>query len=185
MRARNVFGAFSLALVDEILHDTTLQAPEAGPAGSALALIRHVPGLSIRTLAELVALTHAGAVRLADRLESQGLIERRPHATDGRTRALYLTSAGEKACSSVLQARDRVLARGFAALTHDEQQTLGVLAERMLRAAVRDESHAYRVCRLCDYNNCPDCPVDAELKSRTCASAALAQDRAHAPSRLG
>lgn len=116
MQARNVFGAVSLALADEILHDTTLHAPEAGPAGSALALIGHRPGLSIRTLAESVALTHAGAVRLVDRLESEGLIERRTHATDGRTRALYLTEAGEKASSSVLQARDSVLERGFAAL---------------------------------------------------------------------
>lgn len=171
-RARNVFGAVSLALTDEILHDTTLHAPEAGPAGSALALIGHAPGLSIRTLAGAVALTHAGAVRLADRLEAEGLIERRAHATDGRTRSLYLTAAGETACSSVLQARDRVLARGFAALTPEEQEMLGQLAERMLRAAVRDEAHSYRVCRLCDYNNCPDCPVDAELRSRDCAGAA-------------
>lgn len=172
MQARNVFGAVSLALADEILQDTTRHAPEAGPAAAALALIGHRPGLSIRTLAESVALTHAGAVRLADRLESEGLIERRTHATDGRTRALYLTAAGEKACSSVLQARDRVLARGFAALTQDEQQMLGQLAERMLRAVVHDEPHASRVCRLCDYNKCPDCPVDAELKSRPCANAA-------------
>jgi DNA-binding MarR family transcriptional regulator len=172
MQARNVFGAVSLALADEILHDTTLHAPEAGPAGSALALIGHRPGLSIRTLAESVALTHAGAVRLVDRLESEGLIERRTHATDGRTRALYLTEAGEKASSSVLQARDSVLERGFAALTKDEQQMLGQLAERMLRAAVRDEDHSVRVCRLCDISSCPDCPVDAELKSRQCASAA-------------
>jgi len=172
IRARNVFGAVSLAFADEIIQDTTLHAPEAGPDASALALIGHTPGLSIRTLAGSVALTHAGAVRLADRLESEGLIERRAHATDGRTRALYLTAAGEKACSSVLQARDSVLSRGFAALTQDEQQMLGQLAERMLRAAVRDEPHAYRVCRLCDYSNCPDCPVDAELKSRPCSNAA-------------
>lgn len=165
-----MFGAISLALADEILHSTALQAPETGPAGSALALIRHVPGLSIRTLAESVALTHAGAVRLTDRLELEGLIERRAHATDGRTRALYLTPAGEKACSSVLQARDQVLARGFAALTQDEQQMLGELTERMLRAAVRDEPHSYRICRLCDYNSCVDCPVDAELNSKPGAS---------------
>ena len=161
-----MFGAVSLALADEILHDTTEHAPEAGPAGSALALIGHVPGLSIATLAGAVALTHAGAVRLADRLESEGLIERRAHPTDGRTRALYLTAAGQKACAAVLRARDRVLARGFAALTDEEQQMLGHLAERMLRAAVRDDAHAYRVCRLCDHDRCLNCPVDAELLSR-------------------
>jgi len=48
----------------------------------ALALLAHEPGLSIRTLAISVGLSHAGTVRLVDRLAAEGLIERRGHATD-------------------------------------------------------------------------------------------------------
>ena len=88
IQERNLIGAVALALADEINRASSSTAPEEGPAAAALALIRHAPGLSIRTLASGVALTHAGTVRLVDRLESLGYIERRLHATDGRTRSL-------------------------------------------------------------------------------------------------
>ncbi|WP_243770451.1 MarR family transcriptional regulator [Enterobacter kobei] len=37
-----------------------------------------------------VGLSHAGTVRLVDRLVSEGLIERREHSTDGRARSSIL-----------------------------------------------------------------------------------------------
>lgn len=165
-RARNVFGAIVLAFADEIVRAASSPAPEEGPAASALVLLGHEPGLSIRTLAAGVRLSHAGTVRLIDRLEADGLVERRPHAMDGRMRSLHLTATGETACAAVLAARDDVLSRGLAALTPDELSTLGALSERMLRAALRDEDHAYRICRLCDYGGCRQCPVDDELRRR-------------------
>ena len=69
MRNMNVFGALALLLADEIVRSASAQAPEVGPASSALALLHHEPGLSIRKLAAGVALSHAGAVRLVDRLQ--------------------------------------------------------------------------------------------------------------------
>lgn len=161
-----MIGAVALALADEINRVSSSVAPEEGPAASALALIAHAPGISIRALASGVALTHAGTVRLVDRLESLGLIERRLHATDGRTRSLYLTSEGKVSCDSILRARDQVISRGIAALTREEQKTLGILAERMLRATVEDVAHSYRICRLCDFQSCKKCPVDHELDRR-------------------
>lgn len=98
---------------------------------AALALLDHEPGLSIRTLAAGVGLSHAGTVRLVDRLVSEGLVERRGHATDGRTRSLYLTATGEKASAEVLNARDAVLARVLSTLTADEAATLNSLSERV------------------------------------------------------
>ena len=166
LKQRNVIGAIAVAFADQINLVASSIAPEEGPAASALVLINHAPGISIRSLASGVGLTHAGTVRLVDRLESLGLIERRIHATDARTRSLHLTSAGEISCESILRARDQVISKGLAALTPEEQATLGALAERMLRAIVEDESHAYRICRLCDYERCTNCPVGEELESR-------------------
>jgi DNA-binding MarR family transcriptional regulator len=166
IKERNLIGAIAVALADEINRVASSTAPEEGPAASALALINHAPGISIRSLARGVGLTHAGTVRLVDRLESLGLIERRLHATDGRTRSLHLTSEGELSCDSILRARDQVITRGLSALTREEQRTLGELAERMLRAIVEDEDHAYRICRLCDFERCKNCPVGEELVSR-------------------
>lgn len=166
IRDRNVFGAFALMVGDDIVRAASSFTPEAGPTAAALALLDHAPGLSIRTLAGGVGLSHAGTVRLVDRLAAEGLVERRGHATDGRTRSLHLTAEGEKASAAVLHARDEVLARGLATLSADEQATLARLSERVLRASLRDVEHAYHICRLCGYAACADCPIEAELRER-------------------
>ena len=57
---------------DDIVRATSSRAPEAGPTASALSLLAHEPGLSIRTLAIGVGLSHAGTVRLVDRLATEG-----------------------------------------------------------------------------------------------------------------
>ena len=119
-RNRNIFGAFALMISDDIVRVTSSRAPEAGPTASALALLAHEPGLSIRTLAIGVGLSHAGTVRLVDRLATEGLVERRGHATDGRARSLYLTAAGRRASKKVLNARDQIIAGGLSVLTNKE-----------------------------------------------------------------
>ena len=95
-RNRNIFGAFALMISDDIVRATSSRPPAAGPTASAMALLAHEPGLSIRTLAIGVGLSHAGTVRLVDRLATEGLIETRGHSTDGRARSLYLTAAESK-----------------------------------------------------------------------------------------
>lgn len=165
-RDRNVFGAFALMLSDDIVRASSSRAPEAGPAASALALLAHKPGLSIRMLAVGVGLSHAGAVRLVDRLANEELIERREHSTDGRTRSLYLTSAGRIASDGVLASRDEVIAEGLSILTPDDLKILSDIAERVLRDRLENLDHSFRICRLCCYEGCTNCPIDAELLDR-------------------
>lgn len=165
-RDRNIFGAFALMIGDDIVRASSSRAPEAGPAASALALLSHKPGLSIRMLAVGVGLSHAGTVRLVDRLASDGLIERRDHSTDGRTRSLHLTTTGEVASKEVLASRDRVIAEGLSILSQDEIRTLGDIAERVLRDRLENLEHSYRICRLCCYKGCTNCPIDDELLER-------------------
>ncbi|MFA4938873.1 MarR family winged helix-turn-helix transcriptional regulator [Brevundimonas sp.] len=151
---------------DDIVRASSSRAPEAGPTASALALLAHEPGLSIRMLAIGVGLSHAGAVRLVDRLAADGLIERRDHLTDGRTRSLHLTPTGEIASNEVLAARDQVIAEGLSILDPDELKILSGIAERVLRDRLQNLGHAYRICRLCCYAGCTECPIDAELLER-------------------
>jgi DNA-binding MarR family transcriptional regulator len=166
LRSRNVFGAFALMIGDNIVSAASSIAPDAGPTAAALALLDHEPGLSIRMLSAGVGLSHAGTVRLVDRLVSEGLVERRGHATDGRTKSLYLTAAGRKASAAVLNARDKVIAQALATLSADELATLNSLSEKVLRSCLRDVDHAYHICRLCGYGSCKDCPIEAELHQR-------------------
>lgn len=165
-RNRNIFGAFALMISDDIIRASSSRAPEAGPTASALALLAHKPGLSIRMLAVGVGLSHAGTVRLVDRLAMDGLIERRSHSTDGRARSLYLTPAGEAVSEEVLSARDKVLAAGLSVLIPGEVEVLCAISERVLRSRLENLEHSYRVCRLCCYEDCNDCPIDAELRER-------------------
>lgn len=151
---------------DDIVRASSSRAPEAGPAASALALLAHKPGLSIRVLAVGVGLSHAGTVRLVDRLAAEGLIERREHSTDGRTRSLYLTATGKVASDAVLASRDQVIAEGLSILDPDEQKILCDIAERVLRNRLESLEQSYRICRLCCYEGCTNCPIDAELLER-------------------
>ena len=167
---RNVFGAFALMVSDEIIQASSSQAPQAGPTASALALLAHMPGLSIRMLSVGVGLSHAGTVRLVDRLATEGLIERRDHSSDGRTRSLYLTEAGKTVSDDVLNSRDQIIAEGLAVLTHEEMKILGQLSARVLRVRLESLEHSYRICRLCCHEGCTDCPVDAELLDRGIAA---------------
>lgn len=165
-RDRNIFGAFALMISDDIVRASSSRAPEAGPAASALALLAHKPGLSIRMLAVGVGLSHPGTVRLVDRLATEGLVERREHSTDGRTRSLYLTPAGEVASDEVLASRDQVIAEGLSILNPNELKILCDIAERVLRNRLENLEHSYRICRLCCYEGCTNCPIDAELYER-------------------
>ena len=165
-RDRNIFGAFALMISDDIVRASSSRAPEAGPAASALALIAHKPGLSIRMLSVGVGLSHAATVRLVDRLSTEGLVERREHSTDGRTRSLHLTEAGKVASDAVLASRDKVIAEGLSILTPTELDALYSIAERVLRDRLENLEHSYRICRLCCYEGCTNCPIDAELHER-------------------
>ncbi|QDX28280.1 MarR family transcriptional regulator [Sphingomonas suaedae] len=151
---------------DDIHRSTQSQAREAGPIASALALLAHEPGLSIRTLAAGVSLSHAGAVRLVDRLVAEGLVERRAHSSDGRTRSLYLTRSGAAASVEVLAARDRVIADGLSVLSDAELELLGALSQKVVRARLLGLEHAYQICRLCCEAACIECPISAELRQR-------------------
>ena len=166
LRDRNVFGAFALMISDDIVRASSSRAPEAGPAASALALLAHKPGLSIRMLGIGVGLSHAGTVRLVDRLALEGLIERREHAKDGRARSVFLTPAGKGASDEILASRDQVIAEGLSILHPDELKILCDIAERVLRNRLENLEQSYRICRLCCYEGCTNCPIDAELLDR-------------------
>lgn len=151
---------------DDIQRAMSLRAPEAGPTASALAVLAHRPGITVRMLAAGVGLSHAGAVRLIDRLASQGLIERRGDSSDGRAKAIYLTEAGTALSDEVLISRDEAIAEGLRVLSDEEIDFLASISERVLRARLQGLEHALWVCRMCRYDACIDCPIDAEMRLR-------------------
>ena len=100
----NQLGALALALSDRL---ATAAEPVGGAtaAEALVALNGTAAGGSIDALAGIVGLSHSGTVRLVDRLERDGHVERRRGA-DQRSAALILTPAGRRLARQVLTRRE-------------------------------------------------------------------------------
>lgn len=159
LRTANLLGAAVLGLHDELRQAVEQRSGHGGESAAALCALGHQPGLSNDCLSRLLGLTHTGTVRLIDRLIDDGLVERRRADHDGRVAALYLTDAGEAVRREVLDEREATLAPLVAGLSERDQQTLGILLEKLLIAGSRDDTHKLRICRLCDSAACSNCPI--------------------------
>lgn len=162
-RQANLLGAVALSAIDQ-LRDAVGGDGRSLSASAALIHLRLRPGQTIDFLARVLGISHPATVRLVDRLEGDGLVER--HAgRDGRSRALVLTGAGQKAASRLLAERVAVLDELLAPLTAAERRRLEVLLEKLLAARADDRWAARRLCRLCDFPTCasPSCPVDSSV----------------------
>jgi MarR family transcriptional repressor of emrRAB len=139
---------------------------DAGVAGSdaaALVTLRnYAEGEPLDLLRRALALSHPGVVRLADRLQARGLVERHRSARDGRAVALRLTTAGREAADAALAARGEAIAAALATLEPAQRRALAPMLERMLGAQTTDSDASLVICRMCDPDVCghPDrCPV--------------------------
>ncbi|RJL35905.1 MarR family winged helix-turn-helix transcriptional regulator [Bailinhaonella thermotolerans] len=88
--------------------------------------------ITARELADRMSCEASNATFVLDRLEEQGLIERRPHPTDRRAKRIVLTGAGERRRAEVVR---RLSAHSpLAALDPAQQESL----RDLLRALVAD-----------------------------------------------
>jgi DNA-binding MarR family transcriptional regulator len=66
-------------------------------------------------------------------LEERGLVERKPHPTDGRQLIIELTAKGAAVRKSVREAKQTWLTQAIARLDREEQATLSAAAEIIRR----------------------------------------------------
>src|SRR3954469_12000989 len=88
--------------------DAAVEHGASAPA-ALIALHTFLGGTTVDGLSRVLALTHSGTVRLVDRLEGAGLLERR-RGPDARTRAVVLTPAGHRAAEGLQREREGALA---------------------------------------------------------------------------
>lgn len=162
-RTLNLLGALALSLVDGLSAAVEENAGYGGETPAALVTLGVEPGLSINALRQILDLSHPGTVRLIDRLETEGLVERKAGA-DGRTLALFLTEAGHERRRTILAERRKPLQAAVNSLTADESAQLTQLLEKMLAAMTTSELRAFAICRLCEEEVCPGdrCPVEQQ-----------------------
>jgi DNA-binding MarR family transcriptional regulator len=93
-----------------------------------LAHIAAVPGLSPSPLSRYMFCDKSNITRLIHSLESDGLVERRPHEYDGRAQRLYLTAAGAALYQKASLAHQQFILERLAVLEeHTAANFAGIL----------------------------------------------------------
>ena len=100
---------------------------------STLSLVAHNPGITSRQLCATLGILPPNLVRIVADLDKRGLVQRKPHPTDGRAIGLHLSVDGRKmmreAEATVLALEDSASSR----LTLDERQTLITLLKKVYK----------------------------------------------------
>jgi DNA-binding MarR family transcriptional regulator len=102
VRAFNRFYTRRIGVLDEAHLGAGFTLGEA----RVLYELGQLEGLTAKRLGELLGLDGGYLSRILGRFEASGLIERRPHLTDGRSSSLHLTTTGREAFS-VINARSQ------------------------------------------------------------------------------
>lgn len=88
-------------------------------------------GISQARLAELSDTDPMTLVRILDRMESDGLIERRADPADRRTRSLYLRAPAAPVLKEIWRVSDRARAQCFARMSVTDRELLFNLLQQM------------------------------------------------------
>ena len=152
-RLAQLLGVLSLAATDRFRLAVESSLGRGGAHSGALVHLDAYPGESVQGLARVLGVSQPAAVKIADRLVADGLLERRPGA-DRRTLALHLTAAGRTAAARVLSRRADELGELLSVLGPAERKALEPLLEKLVAGLADDLPAALGVCRLCDRAAC-------------------------------
>lgn len=159
----NLLGALAVGCNDR--QEAALATVGLAPAElvAVLAVFTR-PGSTIGAIARTTGLTHSGAVRVIDRLEAAGRVERRV-GRDRRTVAIHCTPEGARTSQEALACREHTLRGLTDGLTPGEIASLRRIAQKLLAGLPRARADAWRICRLCDHGVCrgSDCPTGSAV----------------------
>ena len=100
---------------------------------SLLSLVSHNPGITSRQLCSTLGILPPNLVKLVADLDKRGLLQRKPHPTDGRAIGLHLTADGRKMVREA-EVTARELEDGVAAnLTAEERDMLMTLLRKIYK----------------------------------------------------
>lgn len=162
--ALNALGGLCLGVADAVVQAVSTSTGLNSATAAALVTIDARPGQSVAALAETLQVSHSGAVRLVDRLQTADLV-RRANGPDGRTSALFVTGTGRGTCSRGVAARRAVLEELTSELEPGERQHLADLVLRLAPKLTDLRTEAQHACRLCEHAICAgeQCPVGGHI----------------------
>jgi DNA-binding MarR family transcriptional regulator len=161
-RLSNLLAALALGLVDD---GTAAMRVATGLSNSGVAalvaLSEFLDGQNVGRLADVLGISHSGAVRLVAHLELEGLV-RRTHREDARQVNVVLTAKGRRQARRAARARMDVVATALAKLSEHDSRRLervvahvleGLVTQRLRRREEEGERGAW-LCRMCDFEAC-------------------------------
>lgn len=157
-RTTNLLGALAIAITDRMTSGMKEVLDRSGESAAAIIVLGYAPGLSVEILRQVLDRSHPGTVRLIDRLESDGTVERR-QAKDGRAVALHLTRKGSRKREKLMAQRLDLLEAALDGLSARERQVFGDLLGKVLTNLPETEMAKHRICRLCSVRTCKRCPI--------------------------
>jgi MarR family transcriptional regulator, transcriptional regulator for hemolysin len=101
------------------------------PQCRALAYLENNEGVSQKRLAELTELDPMTLVRILDRMEADGWVQRRFDPADRRAHTLWLTPKARPVLDHIAQLIAEIRAEALQGLSNDERARLVELLERM------------------------------------------------------
>jgi MarR family transcriptional regulator for hemolysin len=101
------------------------------PQCKALVRLEKNEGVSQARLAELAEVEPMTMVRILDRMEADGLLERRPDPSDRRARCLYLTGKAKPLLDEIWRLSELTRAETFAGISRRDREEFMGLLERM------------------------------------------------------
>lgn len=159
-RLANLLGATAVALADRLQEASARVLDLGGEAPAAILTVGTRPGEPIESLRRSLGLSHSGTVRLVDRLEGRGWVQRRP-VPGGRAVRLDLTRKGRSTFDALLDARRACLLEILEPVPARDRAALGRALSVLLAALPGSRDEARRICRLCEHAVCrgEECPV--------------------------
>jgi len=97
----------------------------------ALVRLEKNEGVSQARLAELAEVDPMTMVRILDRMEAEGVLERRPDPADRRARCLYLTAKARPILSEIWRLSDEIRAEIFANVSKAEREQFMDVLQRV------------------------------------------------------
>ncbi len=101
------------------------------PQCKALVRLEKNEGVSQARLAELAEVDAMTMVRILDRMEADGLLERRPDPEDRRARCLYLTAKAKPLLAQIWRLSDTTREEVFAGIGKNERDVFMSVLERL------------------------------------------------------
>jgi DNA-binding MarR family transcriptional regulator len=149
MIINNLVCAFSNLMLDESGHSSARPEPDS----TILLAIHAHSGVSIGRIAAMVRLSHSGAVRVVDRLQSAGDVLR-AQGSDRRNVSLRLTEHGRVRAERILEDQKSTVEARLKQLSPSDTQRLEIILRQLLDGVAENPLQAWRLCRNCDHGIC-------------------------------